>query len=47
MDDTSGIAKLTEYGEKLGHKILNDDWDKMPEPLKPIVLGDSAALASN
>jgi patatin-like phospholipase/acyl hydrolase len=46
MDDTSGIAKLTEYGEKLGHKILNDDWDEMPESLKPIVLGDSAALVS-
>jgi len=46
MDDTSGIAKLTEYGALLGQKILNDDWEKMKEPLKPIVMGGSAARAS-
>jgi len=32
MDDTSSIAKLTEYGEKLGKKILNDEWEPLEEP---------------
>lgn len=32
MDDTGSIDKLTEYGEKLGQKILNDEWEPMIEP---------------
>jgi hypothetical protein len=39
MDDTSNISKLTEYGNKLGQKILTDKWEEMDEPLKTVVLG--------
>jgi predicted acylesterase/phospholipase RssA len=32
MDDVASIDKLTAYGEKLGHKILNDQWKPFEEP---------------
>lgn len=32
MDDVASIPKLTEYGEKLGHKILNDEWEEIEPP---------------
>jgi hypothetical protein len=38
MDDTSKMDKLTEYGEKLGEKILKDDWEK-DEPFDTVVMG--------
>ena len=39
MDDTSSIAELTAYGEKLGQKILNDEWDTIPHPLDTVSTG--------
>ena len=39
MDDTSNISKLTEYGKKLGQKILTDKWEELEEPLKTVVMG--------
>lgn len=38
MDDVSNIAKLTEYGEKLGQKILDDKWEQ-DEPFETVVIG--------
>ena len=32
MDDVGSIDKLTEYGAKLGQKILNDKWEPIGEP---------------
>jgi patatin-like phospholipase/acyl hydrolase len=32
MDDVGSIDKLTEYGAKLGQKILNDEWEPIGEP---------------
>lgn len=32
MDDTESLDKLTAYGEMLGQKILNDEWES-PAPL--------------
>jgi len=31
MDDTSSIDKLTEYGQKLGQKILHDQWEPLEQ----------------
>jgi hypothetical protein len=39
MDDSDSIARLTEYGAKLGHKILNDEWVEIEEPLETTVMG--------
>jgi patatin-like phospholipase/acyl hydrolase len=38
MDDVGSIDKLTEYGEKLGQKILDDQWEP---PEAPQVLTES------
>jgi hypothetical protein len=38
MDDVASIDKLTEYGEKLGQKILNDEWEPAGEP-EPLAMG--------
>jgi patatin-like phospholipase/acyl hydrolase len=38
MDDVGSIDKLTAYGEKLGRKILNDEWELPGEP-EPLALG--------
>jgi hypothetical protein len=35
MDDTSAINKLTEYGERMGQKILNDEWEPIEMPDLP------------
>ncbi len=32
MDDVESINKLTAYGEKLGQKILDDQWEPVEEP---------------
>lgn len=32
MDDTVSIDKLSKYGEQLGQKILNDEWESMERP---------------
>jgi hypothetical protein len=39
LDDTGSMDKLTEYGEKLGQKILNDEWEPIEEPLETVVMG--------
>jgi patatin-like phospholipase/acyl hydrolase len=31
MDDTANLDKLTAYGEQLGQKILNDEWETVAE----------------
>jgi predicted acylesterase/phospholipase RssA len=35
MDDISNIDLLTAYGEKMGEKILNDQWEKPELPDEP------------
>lgn len=32
MDDTGSLDKLSKYGEQLGQKILNDEWESMERP---------------
>jgi hypothetical protein len=32
MDDVESINKLTAYGDELGQKILNDQWEPAEEP---------------
>jgi hypothetical protein len=39
MDDAASIPKLTEYGEKLGQKILDDEWEEI-EPLETVRMGE-------
>lgn len=39
MDDVGSINKLTAYGEKLGQKILDDEWEPMEELEETVVMG--------
>jgi hypothetical protein len=39
MDGVGNIDKLTRYGEKLGQKMLNDEWEPVEELEETVVMG--------